>query len=453
MPQSSRPTSLSAAQLARETLKTLAAQRIEPTAENYARIYSELSGVSPSVDNTAAILPEMRELAVIALRSGLMPLLPTDHADRTALAGLANNVTEANGKAKLASLTAELIDIAQRMKEAHSLDAARTDALNQSLRALLAYVRDLVGDDQWLAQQIDEINQRSDEHDPRELFEVERRLRQLSSHQGQRRAGLSEAREKLKHMVTVFVDQMARVSESTGTYGEQIGALSQKASQAKDLGELGNLLSELTEHTQNVQGQLQQNREELLKARSEVEATQDKIRTLEHELISLNEQVREDPLTRALNRRGLDEAFRRESARSTRHGTPLSLGLIDIDHFKKLNDTHGHHAGDQALMHLTNVIKESMRPMDQLARIGGEEFVLMLPDTNEEQARVALVRFQRELTKRMFLQGEQRLLITFSAGVTQYRAGEELQAMQERADAALYQAKQQGRNLVLIAAP
>lgn len=444
---------MSAAQLARETLKALAAQRIEPTAENYARIYSELSGTSLPGDNAAAIVPELRELLAIALHSGLMPLLHKDHADRTALAEVAQNAAQASGKAKLASLTTELVDITQRMQETRSIDTARTDALNQSLRALLAYVRDLVGDDQWLAQQIDEINQRSAQHDPRELFEVERRLRQLSSHQGQRRAGLSEAREKLKHMVTVFVDQMARVSESTGVYGEQIGALSEKASQAKDLGELGNLLTELTEHTQSVQGQLQQNREELLKARSEVEATQDKIRTLEHELISLNEQVREDPLTRALNRRGLDEAFRREAARSTRHGTPLSLGLIDIDHFKKLNDTHGHHAGDQALLHLTNVIKESMRPMDQLARIGGEEFVLMLPDTTEEHARVALVRFQRELTKRMFLQGEQRLLITFSAGVTQFRQGDELQAMQERADAALYQAKQQGRNLVLIAAP
>jgi diguanylate cyclase len=249
----------------------------------------------------------------------------------------------------------------------------------------------------------------------------------------------------------VFVDQIARVSQSTGAYGEQIGALSAKASQAQDLSELGSLLGELTAHTQNVQGQLQQNREELLKARSEIEATQDKMRTLEHELISLNEQVREDPLTRALNRRGLDEAFRRESARSARHGTPLSLGLIDIDHFKKLNDTYGHHAGDQALMHLTKVIKESMRPMDQLARIGGEEFVLMLPDTPQENARVALVRFQRELTRRMFLQAEQRWVITFSAGVTQFREADELKVMLERADAALYQAKQQGRNLVLIA--
>jgi diguanylate cyclase len=244
---------------------------------------------------------------------------------------------------------------------------------------------------------------------------------------------------------------MARVTESTGAYGEQIGALSERASQAKDISELGTLLTELSAHTQGMQGELERNRTELLKARSEVESTQDKIRSLEQELITLNEQVREDPLTHALNRRGLDEAFRRESARSVRHGTPLSLGLIDIDHFKKLNDTYGHHAGDEALKHLTRVIKDSMRPTDQLARIGGEEFVLMLPDTGQENARMALVRLQRELTKRMFLQQDQRWLITFSAGVTQFAPSDELKAMLERADVALYRAKQQGRNLVLIA--
>jgi diguanylate cyclase len=443
---------MSAAQLARETLKALAAQRIEPTAENYARIYAELSGAPvPAPNGTDAVAGKLRELAGAAIRAGLLPLLGRENADGIALARLAEEVAAAREHAKLEAITGELSEIAQRMQESRRAEIARADALQQSLRALLTYVRDLVGDDEWLAGQIDTLTQTAQQQDPRDLFEIERRLRQLSAQQGHRRAGLSEAREKLKEMVTVFVDQIAKVSESTGTYGEQIGALSAKAAQATDIGELGSLLGELTAHTQSVQSQLQQNREELMKARSEVEATQDKLRSLEHELISLNEQVREDPLTHALNRRGLDEAFRREAARSVRHGAPLSLGLIDIDHFKKLNDTYGHHAGDQALLHLTNVIKESMRPMDQLARIGGEEFVLMLPDTTQENAKVAIVRFQRELTKRMFLQGEQRWVITFSAGVTQFRPNDELKTMTERADAALYQAKQQGRNLVLIA--
>ncbi len=443
---------MSAAQLARETLKALAAQRIEPTAENYARIYAELSGTPvPAPNGTDAVAGKLRELAGAAIRAGLLPLLGRENADGIALARLAEEVAAAREHVKLEAITGELSEIAQRMQESRRAEIARADALQQSLRALLTYVRDLVGDDEWLAGQIDTLTQTAQQQDPRDLFEIERRLRQLSAQQGHRRAGLSEAREKLKEMVTVFVDQIAKVSESTGTYGEQIGALSAKAAQATDIGELGSLLGELTAHTQSVQSQLQQNREELMKARSEVEATQDKLRSLEHELISLNEQVREDPLTHALNRRGLDEAFRREAARSVRHGAPLSLGLIDIDHFKKLNDTYGHHAGDQALLHLTNVIKESMRPMDQLARIGGEEFVLMLPDTTQENAKVAIVRFQRELTKRMFLQGEQRWVITFSAGVTQFRPNDELKTMTERADAALYQAKQQGRNLVLIA--
>jgi diguanylate cyclase len=134
-----------------------------------------------------------------------------------------------------------------------------------------------------------------------------------------------------------------------------------------------------------------------------------------------------------------------------RRGTPMCVALLDIDNFKRLNDTHGHHAGDAALMHLANVVRDTVRPHDVVSRYGGEEFVLVLPDTSIDAAKIVLTRLQRELTKRFFLHDNDRLLITFSAGVTACRAGEARETAIERADQAMYRAKHEGKNRVCTA--
>ena len=129
----------------------------------------------------------------------------------------------------------------------------------------------------------------------------------------------------------------------------------------------------------------------------------------------------------------------------------MAISLLDIDHFKKINDTYGHDAGDKALVHLTNVIKEILRPVDIVARFGGEEFLIILPDTSADDGMSIMTRLQRDLTKRFFLHDNTKLLITFSAGVAQRIGSETSDAMIARADHALYRAKQAGRNRVLLA--
>jgi diguanylate cyclase len=161
--------------------------------------------------------------------------------------------------------------------------------------------------------------------------------------------------------------------------------------------------------------------------------------------------VRHDQLTGALNRKGLEETLERELARARRRQTPLCISLLDVDNFKRLNDTYGHQTGDDALVHLARVIRETLRPHDTLARYGGEEFLIILPDTRIEDAVSALTRLQRELTKRFFLHQNDKLLITFSAGVTAFRAEERRAEAIARADAAMYQAKKAGKNRVVSA--
>jgi diguanylate cyclase len=125
------------------------------------------------------------------------------------------------------------------------------------------------------------------------------------------------------------------------------------------------------------------------------------------------------------------------------------MALLDIDNFKVLNDRLGHATGDVALAHLATVTRDVMRPQDTLARYGGEEFVILMPDTPLDNGIEAMTRLQRELTKRFFLAGTEKVLITFSAGVAQLAADEAGQSAIKRADQAMYLAKRAGKNRVL----
>jgi diguanylate cyclase len=158
--------------------------------------------------------------------------------------------------------------------------------------------------------------------------------------------------------------------------------------------------------------------------------------------------VATDALTQVANRRGLNQLVVAEQARLVREGSELAIGLLDIDNFKKLNDTLCHAAGDQALKTLAAAVRERLRPVDHLARFGGEEFVVLLPGTGVEEAQKAMTRLQRSLTEALFLHEGREVFVTFSGGVTAWRPGEPLEPALERADRALYEAKHAGRNTV-----
>ena len=158
-----------------------------------------------------------------------------------------------------------------------------------------------------------------------------------------------------------------------------------------------------------------------------------------------------DALTQVANRRGLMQAFEVERARIEREGTPLAVGLLDIDNFKRLNDTLGHAAGDVALVTLAQRVRDSLRPVDVVARFGGEEFVVLLPGTPADEAAQVLTRLQRQLTASLFMHDGKEVFVTFSAGVTPYRPGERVEEALERADEALYEAKRTGKNRTCMA--
>lgn len=191
--------------------------------------------------------------------------------------------------------------------------------------------------------------------------------------------------------------------------------------------------------------------EQLSRAVAEQQRMADQLRELNRELEA---RAVTDSLTSLPNRRAFDEAFARELARVQRQQHPLSLLLLDIDHFKRFNDTHGHLAGDLVLKEVASTIRRSVREADYPARFGGEEFTVVLPFTDLGGATVAAERI-RSAVERLDVQWQdQRLSVTISIGVATARApidGESAARTIEEADGALYRAKDQGRNRVVSA--
>ncbi|MEX2130327.1 MAG: GGDEF domain-containing protein [Pseudohongiellaceae bacterium] len=158
-----------------------------------------------------------------------------------------------------------------------------------------------------------------------------------------------------------------------------------------------------------------------------------------------------DPLTNICNRRALIELTERELLRSYRTNRWPCLLMLDIDHFKEVNDQHGHLVGDQVLVELANLIKEQLRDLDVVGRYGGEEFCILLAETDENGGLVSAERLREAIEKLVVTTDETSVTITASIGLAFAHSGDTLDQLLARADTALYQAKTQGRNSVVIA--
>lgn len=172
------------------------------------------------------------------------------------------------------------------------------------------------------------------------------------------------------------------------------------------------------------------------------------------ELLSEIDELRRkaliDDATRLWNRRAIAEILRREFARAQRDGTPVALIIADIDHFKTINDTHGHVAGDTALSEVANRIRAAVRPQDAISRYGGEEFLIFLGASDEDSARSTAERIRRRVAEAEIESAGQRIAVTISLGVISNHNKNEWEVLKliRAADKALYRAKAAGRNRV-----
>lgn len=324
------------------------------------------------------------------------------------------------------------------------------DGLMGLLRLLTDNMAAIVVDDEWVRGQIAVVQHiMAQPLDMRVIYDAEVGLKEVLFKQSQVKHSLVEAQAVLKNMLSSFIDRLGYMSESTDKYHDKINTYAEKIDSANDLTSIRHVMEDLLQDTRSMQLDVRRSRDDLIEARKQADEAHHRVSELEAELSKLSDKVREDQLTGALNRRGLEEAYEVEASRALRTSSSLSIALLDIDNFKKLNDSQGHAAGDTALVHLVKVVKDLVRPTDTVARYGGEEFVVLMPDTDTTGAVQVMQRVQRELTKRFFMHNNEKMLITFSAGVTLYRAGETREESLERADRAMYHAKRSGKNQVI----
>ena len=395
---------------------------------------------------------------VVALEGTVRTALPQQEPSAAALAQRLDAVAQALARDGATAVHVAQVDTLckqarQWLGQRHRLVLQLT-ALCRDLNGGMA---DLVEDGSWVQGQIDAVGaclQAEPGAEPNlravrgaSALLVEARQRQQGV-RGERQA----AQDALKSLIQNMLLEVGELGEHTGRFQLSTAAHVQAIEGASSLEGLAGVVKSLLADSKAVQAAVQLSSTRLQADRGRASELEGRVRELEGELRRLSDEVSTDALTKVANRRGLAQMFEAECARVLRDGGPgLAIGLIDIDNFKKLNDTLGHAAGDQALKNLAAQVQARLRPTDHLARFGGEEFVVLIPGSPAAEAQQALTRLQRSLSEALFLHEGREVFVTFSAGVTSWVPGETLEDALSRADNAMYEAKRTGKNKTCLA--
>ncbi len=397
---------------------------------------------------------------VLALQGTVRAALPAEVARAAELAAELGRLADAVAAEGATPERVAAIDVL--CQQARRLFAQRhrlLDELSGLCRELTAGLTELAEDDSWARGQCQSLQ--ATLQDPeglsvRGLRSAGGLLADTRSHHRRVRGERQAARDALKQLIHDMLFEVGELGEQAGRFHTATAQHAQAIEHAETLEGLADVVKALLDDTRSVQSAVGLSQQRLQADRQRASELEAKVRELEGELRRLSDEVSTDALTQVANRRGLAQAFEAESARCERAsasgatGAGLAVGLIDIDNFKKLNDSLGHAAGDMALKTLAAEVRARLRPADHLARFGGEEFVVLLPGTPLAEAQQALTRLQRSLSEALFLHEGREVFVTFSAGVTAWRVGEPLQTALERADEALYEAKRTGKNRTCI---
>lgn len=400
-------------------------------------------------DNTAA---QLQDMLARTLDLALLPLLKDAPNTYKNVQDLLEQLLTQTAQQLTTEIASQIKDILFTIETERENQQDIHQTLIDLLRLLTKSMASLAVEDSWLQGQLSIVNDvLSKPIDMTSLSNAVGSLKELVHKQSNLKPALHDAQCLIKKMAETFISRLVDMTETTDEYHQKIENHQHKLSGVNSIDELNGVLQNVLEDTRMIGLTVQRTREEFNDSKAKVSQAELKIQELTSVLEYINEVASEDYLTGTLNRRGMEEALEREFSRADRHHTALCIAMMDIDHFKKINDALGHSTGDEALAHFAKVIKNVKRATDVLARYGGEEFIIILPNTEQEDAIKVIERVQRKLTKEFFMHSDERVVITFSAGVAQ-RIGEETpDEIIPRGDAALYAAKNVGRNRVMAA--
>jgi len=254
-------------------------------------------------------------------------------------------------------------------------------------------------------------------------------------------AASEDIRKKIENSIVKTIKDIFLSSESVGSYNEILHQHFKNMADVKSIDGIRFIVSSLIKETSETIKSNAKTHEELQNTVIELEEARKSLHEVQME-------ARTDSLTGLNNRLAFDEKVKEEMERFKRYKIPCSVAMIDIDHFKKLNDTYGHIIGDKALVNVSKELKKNLRKIDFVARYGGEEFAVILPSTAIKDAVIVIEKMRQEIFDTDFLVKDKSVEITVSGGVKEFCDGDTIAKVIEKADEALYLAKNSGRNQV-----
>ncbi len=252
--------------------------------------------------------------------------------------------------------------------------------------------------------------------------------------------------ESIKQILSLVADGIKSLDSGESSFSEEMNLHLQELEETMRLESLEDMVKSLVSLSKGMRKTIDAMKQELANAKRELNASMEQLNEIKKELDFYREISSIDELTGLLNRRALDAELNREIERSFRYGSIFSVTIIDIDHFKSINDTYGHIVGDKVLASLAKILRSKSRKVDIVARYGGEEFCIVYPDTSAENAFEAVEKARETVANHKFMLKGTRIPVTFSAGVTQAAPDDTVEELLSRADKALYIAKESGRN-------
>lgn len=245
--------------------------------------------------------------------------------------------------------------------------------------------------------------------------------------------------ELIRTLVSAVADQTSHLAVDLDQHSQSMQKSIGDLERAEEKTDISNLLEIILGTAHTIQTSVEEAHQEISQSRQML----DKMRA---ELQETKRQVLLDPLTGARNRFGMEASISQEISRARRTDGKLTIAMLDMDYFKKVNDEYGHDAGDEALVYFARLSRAVLRESDTLYRYGGEEFLVTLPESDLKGAAFMLDRLAKMLDKSPLNYQGNRIRLTFSGGLAALRDGDTSESLLARADLALYQAKQQGRD-------
>lgn len=415
-------------------------------------------GIAPQDSNThiaatpvtLAVLPESLAMQLARLVEAIMIALGDEDQRMHDLSDQLAHFLRTSPP-PLAALEQMLHNYSYRLSFTSEDQAQRRSSIHALLRMAGTHIAAIACTDEPLQQQAAALTIAMDKTwTLKQLDTIQIHLKNLLSRHLEIEGRRAQAHEQLKALLAAHTAQLSNLGKLSEHHAHALSTCAEKIQASQDLGDLAVVLESVVESGSTLATESRIAQAQLEDLRAQNQAQELEIEKLSSTLSLVEDSTRHDPETGALNPQGLQEALLTEAARNQRHSHPTSLATLQIDNLHTLRTEAGNDARSAALIHMARLVRSTLRPQDALARLDMEQFVLLFPDTYTPQAAQALARLQTELSQRPLLLDDQRIAMSFSAGVIAVRKTDTPVEAINRASQACEQAQRMGMGRVAL---